>query len=137
VIVHPSGRVQVLGDPEQLSQVFSNLTGNAVVHTPPATAIEIDVTSDDRHAVIEVRDHGPGVPPNADEQLFERFWRPEAGRSRGRGGAGLGLAIVRAIVHSHGGEVRVFNADDGGAVFRVTLPATQAGRAPACGQAQG
>ncbi len=136
VTVHPGHHVQVLGDPEQLRQVFSNLIRNAVDHTPPATAIEIDVRSDDGHAVIEVRDHGPGVPPDADDQLFERFWRPEGGRTRGRGGAGLGLAIVRAIVQSHGGEVHAYNAEDGGAVFRVTLPVTQAGRAWNSGQAR-
>ncbi len=125
VLVHRGGQVLVLGDPEQLRQVLSNLTGNAVVHTPPATAIEITVGSEDGHAVIEVRDHGPGLPPGAGDHLFERFWRPEGGRSRGRGGAGLGLAIVKAIVEGHGGEVHAYNADDGGAVFRVTLPVTQ------------
>ena len=75
--------------------------------------------------MIEVRDHGPGLPPDAGDHLFERFWRPEGGRSRGRGGAGLGLAIVKAIVEGHGGEVHAHNADDGGAVFRVTLPMTR------------
>ncbi len=129
VLVYRGRPVQVLGDPEQLRQVLSNLTRNAVVHTPPATAIEITVSSDDGHAMIEVRDHGPGLPPDAGDHLFERFWRPEGGRSRGRGGAGLGLAIVKAIAESHGGEVHAHNADDGGAVFRVTLPTTQDARA--------
>ena len=83
--------------------------------------------------MIEVRDHGPGLPPDAGEHLFERFWRPEGGRSRGRDGAGLGLAIVKAIADGHGGEVHAHNADDGGAVFRVTLPVTRvaaAGNSP-------
>ena len=124
VLVHRGRQVQVLGDREQLRQVLSNLTRNAVVHTPPTTAIEITVSSEDGHAVIEVRDHGPGLPPNAGDHLFERFWRPEGGRARGRDGAGLGLAIVKAITEAHGGEVHAHNADDGGAVFRVTLPAT-------------
>ena len=124
VLVHRGRQVQVLGDREQLRQVLSNLTRNAVVHTPPTTAIEITVSSEDGHAVIEVRDHVPGLPPNAGDHLFERFWRPEGGRARGRDGAGLGLAIVKAITEAHGGEVHAHNADDGGAVFRVTLPAT-------------
>jgi two-component system OmpR family sensor kinase len=129
VLVHPDRQVQLLGDPEQLRQVLSNLTGNAVMHTPAATAIEIRVSSDDGQAVIEVRDHGPGLPPDADDRLFDRFWRPEQGRRRGPGGAGLGLAIVKAIVEGHGGEVHAYNANDGGAVFRITLPIRQAGRA--------
>ncbi len=125
VLVHLTSQVLVLGDPEQLRQVLSNLTRNAVVHTPPATAIEITVMSDDGQAVMEVRDHGRGVPEDAGGRIFERFWRPERGRSRGPGGAGLGLAIVKAIVEGYGGTVHVNNADDGGAVFRVTLPVTQ------------
>jgi two-component system OmpR family sensor kinase len=136
VLVHLKGPVLVLGDPEQLGQVLSNLTRNAVVHTPPATAIEITVSSEDGHAVIEVRDHGPGLPPAAGDHLFERFWRPEAGRRRGPGGAGLGLAIVKAIVQGHGGEVHAYNADNGGAVFRVTLPVAQVAWAGAPGPAQ-
>jgi two-component system OmpR family sensor kinase len=122
VVLHRSGQVQVLGDPEQLGQVLTNLTRNAVVHTPSGTAIEITVSSENGRAVIEVRDHGPGLPPDAGDHLFERFWRPEGGRSRGRGGSGLGLAIVKAIADGHGGEVHARNADDGGAVVRVTLP---------------
>jgi two-component system OmpR family sensor kinase len=129
VLIHRGRQVQLLGDPEQLRQVLSNLISNAVVHTPPATAIEITVSSEAGQAVIEVRDHGPGLPPDAGDHLFERFWRPEAGRSRGRGGAGLGLAIVKAIVEGHGGEVHAHNADDGGAVFRVTLPVARVARA--------
>ena len=93
-----NGAVRVLGDPEQLGQVLSNLTRNAVIHTPPGTAIEITVAAEGERALIEVRDHGPGLPPDAGDQVFERFWRTEGGRSRGRGGAGLGLAIVKAIV---------------------------------------
>ena len=129
VLVHHGRQVQVLGDPDQLRQVLSNLIRNAVVHTPHATAIEITVSSDDGRAVIEVRDHGPGLPRDAGDHLFERFWRPEGGRSRGRGGAGLGLAIVKAIVEGHGGEVHAYNAHDGGAVFDVKLPITRVARA--------
>ena len=134
VFVHRGGQVHVLGNPAQLRQVLANLTRNAVVHTPPATAIEVTVGREDGLAVIEVRDHGPGLPPAAGDHLFERFWRPEGGRSRGPGGAGLGLAIVKAIVEGHGGEIHAYNAQDGGAVFRVTLPITQvafAGEPPA------
>ena len=67
--------------------------------------------------MLEVRDHGPGVPDDAGDELFERFWRSEGGRSRGKGGAGLGLAIVKAIAVAHGGSVsagNVADADGGG-----------------------
>jgi two-component system OmpR family sensor kinase len=122
VVLHASDPVLVRADPEQLLQVVANLTRNAVIHTPPQTAIEISISREGEKAVLEVRDHGPGLPADGGEHLFERFWRTEGGRSRGRGGAGLGLAIVKAIVESHHGEVDARNAADGGAVFRVSLP---------------
>jgi two-component system OmpR family sensor kinase len=122
VVVDAGQPVRVLGDPAQLRQVFSNLTRNAVIHTAPGTAIEITVATEGERALIEVRDHGPGLPPDAGDRLFERFWRTEGGRTRGRGGAGLGLAIVKAIVEAHHGEVGARTAADGGAVFTATLP---------------
>ncbi len=131
VRITEDGAVRVLGDPEQLRQVLANLTRNAVIHTPAGTAIEIGVRREGDHAVLEVRDHGPGLPAEAGDQVFDRFWRTEGGRSRGRGGSGLGLAIVKAIVQAHHGAVHAANAPDGGAVFRVTLPIIQA--APSAG----
>jgi two-component system OmpR family sensor kinase len=122
VVVDAGRPVRVLGDPEQLRQVFSNLTRNAVIHTPPHTAIEITVATEGERGLIEVRDHGPGLPPDGGDRLFERFWRTEGGRTRGRGGAGLGLAIVKAIVEAHHGEVDARTAEGGGAVFTATLP---------------
>jgi two-component system OmpR family sensor kinase len=120
------GPVPVLADPEQLRQLLANLTRNAVIHTPAGTAIEITVGREGERAVLEVRDHGLGLPAEAGDQVFERFWRTEGGRTRGRGGSGLGLAIVKAIVQAHHGEVQAANADGGGAVLRVTLPVAQA-----------
>jgi two-component system OmpR family sensor kinase len=122
------GPARVLADPEQLRQVLANLTRNAVIHTPAETAIEISLRCEGDCAVLEVRDHGPGLPADAGDQVFERFWRTERGRSRGRGGSGLGLAIVKAIMQAHRGEVHAVNAPDGGAVFRVTLPLIQSSR---------
>jgi two-component system, OmpR family, sensor kinase len=116
----------VTGDPDQLRQLLANLMRNAVMHTPAGTAIEIGVRREGGLALLEVRDHGPGVPDDATDQLFERFWRTEGGRSRGKAGAGLGLAIVKAIAVAHGGSVHAGNvaaADGGGAVFQVSLPA--------------
>ena len=84
--------------------------------TSPSAASEGDVR-------LEVRDHGPGLPTDDPDALFERFWRAEGGRERGKSGAGLGLAIVAAIVAAHGGRVSAANADGGGAAFVVVLPA--------------
>jgi two-component system, OmpR family, sensor kinase len=112
----------VLGDAHQLRQVLANLMRNALVHTPPGTDIEVAVADADGHVTLQVRDHGPGLPPAEADSLFERFWRAEGGRERGRAGAGLGLAIVAAIVDAHGGRVAAANAPGGGAVFTVELP---------------
>jgi len=73
--------------------------------------------------IMAVRDHGPGLPPAARASIFERFWRSEAGRERGRGGAGLGLAIAHGVVEAHHGEISAADAPDGGALFVVRLPA--------------
>ena len=115
-------RALVTGDPHQLHQVFANLIGNALVHTPPAAPIDVHVSHDETDVTVEVRDHGPGLPAGDPQQLFKRFWRAEAGRRRGRAGAGLGLAIVGEIVDAHGGRVEAVNAKDGGARFVVRLP---------------
>jgi two-component system, OmpR family, sensor kinase len=117
------GPALVVGDPDQLRQVLGNLLRNAFVHTPEGTLVEVTLEQAGGEVRVEVRDHGPGLPTSDAEALFERFWRSEGGRERGRGGAGLGLAIVAAIVDAHGGDVRAGNAPDGGATFVVTLPA--------------
>jgi two-component system OmpR family sensor kinase len=121
----------VTGDPHQLRQVLANLLRNALVHTPPGTAVEVRVTREGDTLVLEVRDHGPGLPADDTGALFDRFWRAEAGRERGKAGAGLGLAIVAGIVGAHGGEVRAENAPGGGARFTVRLPAGPRAEAPA------
>ncbi|MBD7917253.1 HAMP domain-containing histidine kinase [Cellulomonas sp. Sa3CUA2] len=113
----------VVGDEERLRQVLANLVGNAARHTPPATPVEIAVgAADDETAVVEVRDHGPGIPPEHAERVFERFYRIDASRTRDSGGSGLGMAIVAAIVASHGGTVAVHPTPGGGATVRVELP---------------
>jgi two-component system, OmpR family, sensor kinase len=118
----------VLGDAHQLRQVLANLLRNALVHTPAGTPIDVSVGHDGDEVRLEVRDHGPGLPSDDPNALFERFWRAEGGRKRGRAGAGLGLAIVAGIVDAHGGSVRAADAPGGGASFVVTLPAVGARR---------
>jgi two-component system OmpR family sensor kinase len=115
--------VTVSGDAHQLRQVLANLLRNALTHTPDGTPVEVSARRTDGEVRIEVRDHGPGLPEGADaSELFGRFWRAEGGRTRGKGGAGLGLAIVAAIVDAHGGRVQASDAPGGGASFVVRLP---------------
>ncbi|MGD0197255.1 MAG: HAMP domain-containing sensor histidine kinase [Solirubrobacteraceae bacterium] len=116
------GRHGVSGDPDGLRQVLANLTTNAIKHTPAGTPIELTLARRDGYERIEVRDHGPGLPDDAQDAVFERFWRAEGGRERGKAGAGLGLAIVAEIVDAHGGRVSARNATEGGASFVIELP---------------
>ena len=118
----------VTAAPDQLRQVIGNLTRNALVHTPAGTPVEVGVAREGGVVRLAVRDHGDGLPlePGEDERaLFERFWRADPARGRGPAGAGLGLAIVHAIVTAHGGSVTAENAPGGGALFSVELPAAQ------------
>jgi len=115
----------VLGDAHQLRQVLGNLLRNALVHTPAGTPVEVVVAAGGG-VRVDLRDHGPGLPGDDPAALFERFWRAEGGRERGRAGAGLGLAIVAAIVEAHGGRVSAANAEGGGAEFSVAVPAARA-----------
>jgi two-component system, OmpR family, sensor kinase len=121
--IRADGPAVVLGDAHQLRQVLGNLVRNALVHTPAGSPIDVSVGREDGDVRVEVRDHGPGLPTDDPDAIFERFWRAEGGRERGKSGAGLGLAIVAGIVRAHGGRVTARNADGGGAAFTVVLPA--------------
>ncbi|MBY8886933.1 HAMP domain-containing histidine kinase [Streptomyces sp. PTM05] len=119
----PPGPALVLGDEARLRQVVANLVGNAVAHTPKGTPVRIGVGTVDGRGVIEVADEGPGLTPHQADRVFERFYRVDASRSRQEGGgAGLGLAIVTALVTAHQGRVDLETAPGSGAVFRVSLP---------------
>lgn len=100
--------------------------GNALRYTPEGSPIELAVgvrnTPTGAESVIEIRDHGPGIPEAETNKIFERFYRADTSRTRETGGSGLGLAIVAAIVGSHGGSVRVSETDGGGATLVVSLP---------------
>jgi two-component system OmpR family sensor kinase len=133
VAVAVTGDPIVSGDASQLRQVLANLLRNALTHTPAATPIELSAAPADGVVRIEVRDHGPGLPDGAADSVFERFWRAEGGRERGRAGAGLGLAIVAAIIDAHGGSVHAHNAPGGGASFVIELPQAPATPAPPSG----
>jgi two-component system OmpR family sensor kinase len=113
----------VLGDPHRLRQVVDNLLQNVRVHTPAGAPAHVDVSSEGGWVELGVTDEGRGLDPEATGRAFERFFRGDPSRSRGNGGAGLGLSIVAAIVQAHGGQVRAESPDGGGARFVVRLPA--------------
>lgn len=109
-------------DEFRVRQVLTNLVGNAVQHTPPGTPVEIAVGADGANAVLEVRDHGPGVDPEDLGRIFGRFYRVDTSRSRHSGGTGLGLAIVAAIANAHGGTAEGLPTPGGGLTVRIYLP---------------
>jgi two-component system phosphate regulon sensor histidine kinase PhoR len=111
------------GDAERLHQVFSNLIENAIKYGRQGGKVAVgaqDATNG--HVEAWVRDDGPGIPAEARERVFERFYRVDRARSRDTGGTGLGLAIVKHIVQAHGGEVWVKSELGEGATFFLTLP---------------
>ena len=130
--------VSVAGDEDRLRQVLGNLVGNALEHTPAGTAVSVRVHNGGGRAVVEVHDDGPGMTEELAARVFERFSRADVSRSRHRGGAGLGLAIVQAIVVAHGGTVRLSSSAGAGTTVRVELPrgvelASRNGQAPGTG----
>lgn len=112
----------VIADDARLRQVLTNLVGNAARHTPEGTPVEIVLSADSAMARVAVRDHGPGIPPEHREAVFERFHRVDPSRNSALGGSGLGLAIVRSLVLAQHGEVVVTETPGGGATFEVSLP---------------
>jgi signal transduction histidine kinase len=111
----------VSGDRQLLRRVIRNLLDNAQRYAGDGE-VTITVHREAGRALLEVRDHGPGIPPDERERIFEPFYRLPATRESGRG-SGLGLALVREIAWRHGGEAVCLAADGGGSRFRIDLPA--------------
>ena len=115
----PPGTIEA--DPERLSQVFRNLVGNAVEHTDSGDVVAVETTADDGVLRIAITDSGTGIDPAELDRLFDRFHRVDPARSPD-GGAGLGLAIARAIVVAHGGTIRAESRPGRGSTFTLELP---------------
>ena len=109
-------------DPDRIRRAVDNLVGNALRFAPRGSVIVLAARTAGQDLEIEVSDDGPGFPPGFLPHAFERFARPDSGRSRGDGGTGLGLAIVRAIAAAHGGVATAANKPGGGAVVTLRLP---------------
>jgi two-component system OmpR family sensor kinase len=122
----PDG-VRVMGDSDRLLEAVGNLIENAFVHTPPDSPVSVEMTSGPTTATLAVSDHGPGLSEEALTHVFDRFWRGDPSRTRESGGAGLGLAIVAAVAHAHGGTVSAENRAEGGARFVLAVPTVTQG----------
>jgi two-component system OmpR family sensor kinase len=109
-------------DADRIRQAVDNLVDNALRFAPGGSVIVLAARADGSDLDIEIRDDGPGFPADFLPHAFERFRRPDSGRSRDDGGAGLGLAIVQAIAVAHGGVATAGNRPGGGAVIRLHLP---------------
>lgn len=120
---YPESRALVYADAARLTQVVQNLLANALRHTPAGGTIAVTVSADEETVQIAVRDDGEGIQPEHLPHVFDRFYRVDSSRSRDSGGAGLGLAIARAIVEAHDGTMDASSKGVGqGSTFTITLP---------------
>jgi two-component system OmpR family sensor kinase len=109
------------GDEDLVRRLIANLVDNAIRHAPPGSTVAVTLTSDADRYLVRVSDRGPGIPPEAQPRIFERFYRVDAARTYD-GGAGLGLALARWIAREHGGDVTLTESSDAGTTFTVVLP---------------
>ena len=112
-------------DPDLMDRVIWNLLDNAIKFTPRGGQVSVEVRREEDGVTLEVADTGPGIPDEQLTRIWERFFRADESRTHadGSAGTGLGLAIVQAIVRLHGGEASAENQPEGGALFRIRLPA--------------
>jgi two-component system, OmpR family, sensor kinase len=113
---------EMCGDELRIRQAVSNLLSNGRAHTPPGTEIVVRLDGTGEERLIEVEDHGPGIPEQHLSQVFERFFRVDPSRARASGGSGLGLSIVAGIAEAHGGRVEALATAGGGLTLRLALP---------------
>jgi two-component system, OmpR family, sensor histidine kinase CiaH len=120
--VSAAPELRILGSREQLRQLVVILVDNALRYTGKGGRVEVDVARRDGSAVMAVTDTGIGIPPDALQHVFERFYRADDARTRDSGGAGLGLAIAQKLVDEHGGRIAADSTPGKGSTFTVTLP---------------
>jgi len=125
-VIYDVRSVKIMGDYDRLIQALLNIIDNAVKYTSQKVGGEkkvfVNLQEDEKNAIIEVRDTGPGIPSDAIPRLFERFYRVDKARSRKLGGTGLGLSIAKFIVEKHGGRIEVQSKRGEGSTFRIILP---------------
>jgi two-component system sensor histidine kinase ResE len=109
-------------DPDRIEQVLTNLIDNALRHTPKGGSVKLSVTSEDKGILMEVKDSGSGIPEDDLPFVFERFYKADKARTRGRAGTGLGLAIAKNIIDTHYGHISVQSKIGQGTTFSFLLP---------------
>lgn len=122
VLALPSEAMPVSGDWTVLRQALVNVIDNALRHSPTGAEVEVAGKAAGNRVEIAVTDHGPGIAPEHREQVFERFFRIDASRNSKSGGFGLGLAIARWAVETHGGRIDISDGNGGGCAFHIELP---------------
>jgi two-component system phosphate regulon sensor histidine kinase PhoR len=132
----PESLPDVVGDPDELAQVFQNLIDNAIKYGRSGTAVVVTGGASPRRltgvlaAQVAIRDHGEGILTEHIPRLTERFYRVDPARSRELGGTGLGLAIVKHIVNHHRGLLEIESELGEGSVFKVHLPVAAVAEIP-------
>jgi signal transduction histidine kinase len=124
IVIEPQGTPAALADRVGVRQALINLVDNAIKFAPPGDRIRIRLSETPTHAMIDVVDSGPGVPPEARARIFDRFYRGDATDA---GGSGLGLSIARGAVEANGGQLTLETTGGSGSTFRITLPRAAAG----------
>ncbi|MGA1622715.1 MAG: sensor histidine kinase [Synechocystis sp.] len=117
----PSQPCWIDGDRNRLKQIFLNLIDNALKYSPVETEVNVQLSIEDRYAIVKVCDHGYGIPLAQQSRIFERFYRVDESRNR-RGGTGLGLAIVKTLVEGMGGIISLTSQVEQGSTFQVSFP---------------
>lgn len=114
--------LRVLGNNDQITAAISNLVANAVRYSEPRSRVLVSRRASGNDVEISVVDQGIGIPDEAQDRIFERFYRVDPARHRSTGGTGLGLSIVKHVAATHGGEVKVWSVEGQGSTFTLTLP---------------
>jgi two-component system sensor histidine kinase CpxA len=118
--------VSVQGNRELLGRAIENVIRNAIAYTAEGTSVEVRLSRQNRFgsefALLEVKDNGPGVPPDGLKSIFRPFYRLDFSRQRSTGGYGVGLAITERAIRLHGGEVEAANVPGGGLIVAMRLP---------------
>lgn len=115
--------VTINAETNAMRQVLINLLANASRFSPEDREVEVALGTQEEKFILEVRDHGEGIPEPVREKVFERFYRADTSRNRETGGSGLGLSICKALINGHGGEITAGETPGGGTTIRVVLPA--------------
>ncbi|MBD3610261.1 MAG: HAMP domain-containing histidine kinase [Gammaproteobacteria bacterium] len=114
--------IHILGDYARLTQVLNNLISNAIKFSPQYDLVEIEVIDEMEKVHVQVRDHGPGIPAEYRQSVFDKFTQVDSSDTRAHGGTGLGLSISKAIIEVHHGEIGVLPNEEKGSIFYVELP---------------